>query len=143
MEPERVILSPDDAALIRAYARAAYPQECCGLLLGKGEVRAGSIVVGHIVAAANVAADPLRHFAIDPQFLFDRHRSVRETNMRIIGHYHSHPNGRAEPSGEDLAMAHEPGAVWIIAAVAGNGATLRAYVPVGTAFAEIPILSAS
>jgi proteasome lid subunit RPN8/RPN11 len=141
MSPNHIILRPEHAALIRHAARAAFPRECCGLLLGDG---ADTVQVARILATANIAADPLRHFAIDPQILFDHHRPSREIrsrkiNMRIVGHYHSHPNGRRNPSAEDLAMAHDRDAVWIIAAVAGDEVSLCAYVPADRSFIEIPI----
>ena len=44
-----------------------------------------------------------------------------QTNQRIIGHYHSHPNGRSMPSTRDLAMAWEPELVWLIVAVSNRG----------------------
>lgn len=102
-------------------------------MIGNGKM------VTRIAPAPNAAPDPTRHFEIDPQFLFDRMRSARETNTRVIGHYHSHPNGRAEPSAEDLRMAHDPGAVWVIAAVNGEQVSLRAFAPADGGFREIPI----
>jgi desampylase len=33
-----------------------------------------------------------------------------------IGHYHSHPNGRAEPSPRDAARATDNGQIWFIIA---------------------------
>ena len=126
-----IILMEEQSAAVRAAALRSYPQECCGLLIGEGDV------VRRVVAAPNIARDPVRHFEIDPQILFDHARSARETNMRIIGHYHSHPNGRGEPSGADLLMAHDPDAVWLIAAVNGDAVSLRAFVPGNGRFREI------
>jgi proteasome lid subunit RPN8/RPN11 len=34
----------------------------------------------------------------------------------MIGHYHSHPNGAAEPSRHDAAMALDTGRLWLIVA---------------------------
>lgn len=96
-------------------------------------------MVMRVAPSPNAASDTRRHFEIDPQFLFDHVRSNRESNMRIVGHYHSHPNGRTEPSAEDLAMAHDPEAVWVIAAVDGGKVFLRAFVPMDGGFREIPI----
>ena len=90
-------------------AQRASPEECCGLLLGPE---------GHIeraVASANVAADPRRHFEIDPQALVDAHRSERGGGPKVVGYYHSHPNGPSEPSATDRAQASRDGRVWAIA----------------------------
>lgn len=129
----RIILNRGQADAIRAAALEAYPRECCGLLIGQGDT------VVRIVPSSNSASDPARHFEIDPQTLFDHMRSARESSMEIVGHYHSHPNGRGEPSGEDLRMAHDPAAVWVIAAVAGRQVSLRAFLPEDGGFREIPI----
>jgi proteasome lid subunit RPN8/RPN11 len=148
-----VILTVSDAELIRSHARAAYPEECCGLLVGDSAAD-GSPRVTAIVPSPNRAPDPTCHFAIDPQIQFDLVRSSRETTtrrtgsaqgelagLRMVGHYHSHPNGRGEPSAEDARMAYEQGVVWMIAAVAGDAVSLRAFVPGGTGFREIQIMS--
>ncbi len=96
---------------IRAHAAAALPQEVCGLLLGEG---------ARITAArpaANVHPAPHTHFEIDPQALIDAHRAAREQGApQVIGYYHSHPRGPAEPSATDRASAAGDGRVWAIVA---------------------------
>jgi proteasome lid subunit RPN8/RPN11 len=82
-----------------------------------------------ILPARNVAADPVRFFEIDPAVLLAAHRAGRHGGAQVIGHYHSHPNGRAEPSPRDAAYAAPDGAFWLIAA-AGRLTAWRA-VPAG------------
>lgn len=91
----------------------AHPRECCGLLLGQGAR------IERAVPAANVHPDPERHFEIDPAALIAAHRAARAGGPQVVGYYHSHPNGRAEPSVEDIAMAERAGRFWAIVA-AGN-----------------------
>lgn len=96
------------AQAIRAAAAASPAQEVCGLLLGaEGRVEA-------LLPAANVAADPARHFEIDPQALLAAHRAARAGGPAVIGHYHSHPTGVVAPSATDAAASHGDGALWII-----------------------------
>lgn len=87
---------------------AADPYEVCGLLLG----REGMIL--DIRTAANVAFDPSRHFELDPAELIAAHRAARAGGPAILGHYHSHPSGRAEPSATDAAQAAPDGSLWLI-----------------------------
>jgi len=94
-------------AEMRAAANAS-AAECCGLLLGPDGV------IEHARPAANVAADPLRHFEIDPQALVDAHRAARAGGPAVIGYYHSHPGGPAEPSATDRALAAHDGRVWAV-----------------------------
>lgn len=93
-----------------AQAAAAHPRECCGLLLGEG----GAITA--VLPARNVHPDPARHFEIDPQALIDAFRAERSGGPRVVGYYHSHPTGAAEPSAADRAMAAHDGRVWAIVA---------------------------
>jgi proteasome lid subunit RPN8/RPN11 len=85
------------------------------LLLGTAER------VDGVMAAANVARDPAKQFEIDPATLFAAIRAERAGGPKLVGYYHSHPNGRAEPSETDRAMASGDGKLWLI--VAGDAVT--------------------
>ena len=93
---------------LRAEAQAAHPNESCGLLTGKP----GLIIA--VVPARNVSPHPATTFEIDPGTLMRTHREVRDRQHHVIGHYHSHPNGGAEPSPRDAARATHNGQVWVI-----------------------------
>jgi proteasome lid subunit RPN8/RPN11 len=98
---------------IVAHAADNPAEEVCGLLLG----RPGMIETAR--PAANVAPDRARTFELDPAVLLQAHRSARVGGPVVLGHYHSHPTGRAEPSAADAAAA-EPGLLWLIL---GSGET--------------------
>ena len=93
-----------------AHSRDADPQECCGILLGDGKR------IERAVLAQNVHPSPQTHFEIDPQALIDAHRGAREGGAQVVGYYHSHPVGKAEPSKTDAAMASGDGRIWAIVA---------------------------
>lgn len=97
------------ATLVAEAARAA-PAECCGLLLG----RSGRI--SEVRPAANVAADPLLRFEIDPAALFAVHREARAGGPELIGYYHSHPSGHPRPSATDCEHASGDDRAWAIVA---------------------------
>jgi proteasome lid subunit RPN8/RPN11 len=100
-----------------ARAAASPDREICGLLLGTETEILGS------VPTRNMSANPEKAFEIDPQALFDQARGERAGGMAMIGHYHSHPNGRAEPSRCDAAAAvGTPSKLWLI--LAGGSVTL-------------------
>ena len=94
-----------------AEAARHHPEECCGLLLGERGIEA-------ILPAANVAADPLRRFEIDPAALIAAHKAARAGGPTMAGYYHSHPAGPAAPSATDRAAASGDGRVW---AIVGRG----------------------
>ena len=108
---------------IRRRAEAAYPEECCGLLLGHEQGK-DRIVVSAAVASANLAAEPQRRFEVDPA-LYLRLRLAAATELsgaRLIGLYHSHPEGGASPSASDAADAWQEGWIWLIIPLASGRA---------------------
>ncbi|MBO9574317.1 MAG: M67 family metallopeptidase [Sphingobium sp.] len=115
-----LIISRAHLDAIAARARAESPHECCGLLLGDGA--AGQ--VRDIRPAANVAAHPRHRFEIDPAVLLAAYKAARAGGPAVIGHYHSHPSGTAQPSETDAQMAETRGEYWLI--VDGDGA-IRAW----------------
>jgi len=99
-------------AQIEGEARAAFPRECCGLIEGEQD---GAIITATALHAARNLSEDGDRFEIDPADHLRAQRGVRERGQAIVGCYHSHPNGGAEPSARDLAGASEEGFVWVIA----------------------------
>ena len=128
----RVSIFSTAAEQIRAHARRDHPREACGLLLG----RAGRIEAA--VEAPNVAADPACTFEIDPAVLLRVHREARSGGRELLGWYHSHPNGRGEPSAADSARAVEDGKLWLIVAK-GRVRAFRAVAAAGERFEEVEL----
>ena len=102
-------------ATLRKEATKAHPLECCGLLLGQGGA------ISEARPCANVHPDPARHFEIDPAALIAAHRTAREGGPQVLGYFHSHPTGPAEPSVQDRACASGDGRIWAIVAGAEIG----------------------
>jgi len=110
-----ILLSPADWRSIAAAAEAAFPGEGCGLLVGQG---GDPVQVTRVVPAINLCAGERNdRFELDPAARFAVQRTLRGTAERMVGHWHSHPNGRAFPSAEDLARAAEPDLIWLIVPV--------------------------
>jgi proteasome lid subunit RPN8/RPN11 len=96
--------------------------ECCGLLAG----REGTIT--RIFAATNAASDPARNYEIAPQELFRLMREIRAAKLELLGIYHSHPNGKNEPSARDIELAYYPGiAYFILSPLADAPSPVRAF----------------
>lgn len=103
-------------------AEAAFPEESCGLIVGRGK---GQLVrVTRVVPAANLLAAVPGRFELDPAVRVAVEKDLRETGAkdRIVGHYHSHPDGSVDPSSTDRAMAFEPDMAWVIVGVADGQA---------------------
>jgi len=87
------------AAMV-AHAREAYPNECCGAMLGAIDadktVRA-AMRLENAFAGAQAARYELR-----PEDLLAADKAARERSMDLIGIYHSHPDCDAYFSKTDL-----------------------------------------
>lgn len=91
-------------ALMKAAAEA-YPREICGLVMYNKE--SGWMTSYPIT---NVAED-------DDKFYMDEKELVEcyeKAHQYIIGMYHSHPQGRIEPSPSDCKYAPQEGRYWIV-----------------------------
>ena len=107
---------------IAEAAEAAYPDECCGLLVGRAEAT-GDRLVTRVEASPNVAEGNTRDsFLVDPKIQFDLMRELGDGPESIVGHYHSHPNHGAVPSERDRRSVFYPDHVWVIVAVDGGRA---------------------
>jgi proteasome lid subunit RPN8/RPN11 len=143
----RIELSLDQLRQIEDLARAAYPHEACGLLVGRVTGDGDAVLVTRIAESRNLAA-PERpdRFEIDPALQFSLMRDLRGTGEAIVGVYHSHPNGRPQPSPRDLADARDPDLVWVITGLtAQSAAETRAFrlAPDGSRFEEIGLAAAA
>jgi proteasome lid subunit RPN8/RPN11 len=94
---------------ILGQAEGSPDREVCGLLLGN------ETAIFEARGTPNVANDPASAFEVDPRMLFAAMKAERSGGPKIIGHYHSHPNGCSEPSERDAAAA-EAGSLWMIIA---------------------------
>ena len=92
-------------------ARAAAPEECCGLIVGTLNPAPRAL---RLIPAKNTHPEPRRFFEIDPKVQFDTLRQLRQSGEIILGHYHSHPAGPARPSARDLAEANDPDLAWLV-----------------------------
>ena len=117
----RVALPGNLRAQILQEAREAFPRECCGLV--EGSRSEGAFLVAALHSARNLASAPDR-FELAPEDHFRALKAARANGRDLIGCYHSHPNGRAEPSATDKAGAGEENFLWLIA----TGERLEAFV---------------
>lgn len=106
-------------ALIAHAAREA-PNECCGLLIGKGQG------VSDAHPARNKVASQTR-FQINPADHFVAIRKARAAGLEVIGAYHSHPASAALPSVSDLADASEGAPVMLIVSLVPPEPVVRGF----------------
>jgi proteasome lid subunit RPN8/RPN11 len=86
---------------IRHHGAAGYPNEICGVLLGR-EV-GGHKTVADLLPIDNQFESEERYhrFLITPQDMLRAEKTARAQGLSVIGFYHSHPNAEAVASAYD------------------------------------------
>ena len=119
-----------DYEALRTHGEETYPNECCGVLLGKNIAGEGTDAeavnhVQQIVRAGNTRTDSAHNrYQIASLELVKIEREARKQGLGIAGFYHSHPDHPAQWSSTDLAEAHWLGCSYVITAVAQGQATI-------------------
>jgi proteasome lid subunit RPN8/RPN11 len=88
------------AAMVE-HARQAYPNECCGAMLGSIDDETKTVRIGMPLENAFDGAQAAR-YELRPQDLLAADKAARERSMDLIGIYHSHPDCDAYFSKTDL-----------------------------------------
>ena len=119
----------DAVAAIRAHAREAYPQECCGALLGGDgrEAAAARRVVAALPSANERADSAANRFLISGAEVHRLEGEARRRGLEVVGFYHSHPDHPAEPSAFDREHAWPWYSYVILAVRGGRDAELRSW----------------
>ncbi|MDR0722189.1 MAG: M67 family metallopeptidase [Treponema sp.] len=84
----------------------AYPNECCGFVLGRvTEAGARKTEILIPIDNAREAEEQYHRFSINPEDVMGAEKKARTLNLDIIGIYHSHPDHLARPSDYDREQA--------------------------------------
>jgi len=95
-----LVLGSGVARAIREHARQAYPDECCGALMGSRGIASA------VLPLPNVTKDgPRRRFLVQASDYRAAEARAQELRAELVGFYHSHPDHPARPSRYDLEHA--------------------------------------
>jgi proteasome lid subunit RPN8/RPN11 len=95
-----------------AHARAAYPDEACGLIVGDAPAADGGRAV-RFEPTRNKAASPYR-YEIDPDDLLRLTIATDDADEVFWGIVHSHTHTPAVPSPTDIGLAFYPEALYVL-----------------------------
>jgi [CysO sulfur-carrier protein]-S-L-cysteine hydrolase len=105
-----LVLSPGLLEKIIRHSRSAYPNEACGLLVGRAAAE-------RFIPMKNISAGSDR-YEMDPAELIAILRDLRDSGEDLVAIFHSHPHGPAEPSKVDIERAYYPEAAHLIVSLA-------------------------
>lgn len=104
MQANSVRIPHSEFSKILAHGEQTFPEECCGVLIGKLENGSFQVDEARAMRNTNEGSKNTR-FNIDPFDLIKLEDELDEQGRLMIGIYHSHPNHPAKPSETDLKFA--------------------------------------
>lgn len=120
----RIELRRIDFDAMVAYAQAQLPNEACGLI--GGIICGKTKYVKKIYQLTNLDHSP-EHFSLDPKEQLIALKDARSGGLQLIGNWHSHPSTPARPSEEDIRLAFDPTASYLILSLAAEKPTLKSF----------------
>jgi proteasome lid subunit RPN8/RPN11 len=91
---------------IRREGEKAYPNECCGILLGVADGNGGKTLSRiEPINNSREESEQYHRFLITPEELMKIELKARGLKLDVLGFYHSHPDHPAKPSDYDREHA--------------------------------------
>jgi proteasome lid subunit RPN8/RPN11 len=106
-----------------AHARAEYPNEMCGLIVGDRPASEGGRAL-RFEPTRNKAASPYR-YEIDPDDLLRLTIATDDADEVFWGIVHSHTHTPAVPSPTDVGLAFYPDSLYVLMSLADDQADTR------------------
>lgn len=129
-------LDEPSRASLRRWARDAYPDEACGLLIGR-PCEDGGWSVDEVRRARNLEPERTSdRYVLDPEAFLTADRDARAAGLEIVGFWHTHPDSPAVPSETDRGAAW-PGYAYVIVSVPrGRPGEIRVWTLTDDSFLE-------
>lgn len=120
------------------HCKSVYPNEGCGILVGKRE---GEIWIVHrSVPVPNRNEERARdRFEISPKDYLRVEKEARQDGLDIVGFFHSHPDVPPFPSATDAQFAWQGFINIIVGVFGGQKVRVRAHLYDGKNFSELPV----
>ncbi len=130
---QKIILTKLQKQILSDHADNEKPNESCAILFGTEEKE--KLKVEEIFLTKNTDQSPV-NFTISAEQRLEADKIERESQLKIIGIFHSHPDSTAYPSNTDKKFMDLNPVVWII--FSGISKDFKAYV-LESEISEIPI----
>lgn len=120
----KIRIKQADYNAIVAHAKAGLPNEACGLIAGTADGEEKRIEKVYLLTNADQSPE---HFTISPKEQLGAIKDMRALGLSPLGNFHSHPATPARPSQEDIRLAYDPAASYLILSLAGEEPVLKAF----------------
>ena len=106
------------------WAREHLPEEACGLLAGTEDGNGREIKKVYFLENKDHAED---HFTLDPMDQMKAVKDMRANGLKPLGNWHSHPSSPSRPSDEDIKLAYDPNASYMILSLMAENPVLNSF----------------
>ena len=130
---QKIILTESQKQILANHSEQENPNESCAILFGK-ELQ-NEYKVEKVFLTENIERSPV-NFTISADQRLDADKIEKESKLKIIGIFHSHPNSEAYPSETDKKFMDINPGIWII--FSGVSKNFRAFI-LENDIKEIPI----
>jgi len=130
---KKFILTKSQKQILSDHAENEKPNESCAILFGKKEN--GEYNVERIFLTKNIEQSPV-NFTISAEQRLEADKMERDSQIKITGIFHSHPDSKAYPSNTDKKFMDLNPVVWVI--FSGVSKEFKAFVLEGKIL-EIPV----
>jgi proteasome lid subunit RPN8/RPN11 len=137
-----IVITTAQLQVTYQHAETIYPEECCGILLGKIDKFTKTVV--EVIPTINIwesaeSIDPLNsdaattrtktsRYTIPPQDILQAQKRSRDLDLNIVGFFHSHPDYPATPSVCDRDLAWAIYSYPIVSVVDGKVSDIKSWV---------------
>ena len=119
-----IVLGADGYRTMLDEALRQRPREACGLVAG--ENTEDDAVIRRVYCLRN-CDESAEHFSLDPAEQLAVVKDMRSRGLVPLGNWHSHPETPSRPSAEDIRLAYDSRAIYLILSLAEDEPILRAF----------------
>ncbi|MHB1907897.1 MAG: M67 family metallopeptidase [Nitrososphaerales archaeon] len=98
MEEPLIVLDQQMLEQMHLHAISTYPEECCGLILGKFDGATKRVQRVKRMKNSFEPKERYHRYTIDPKEFLTAEKEADSFGEEIVGIYHSHPNAPPKPS---------------------------------------------
>lgn len=104
-------IAEEDYQKMIAHATAQLPNEACGLIAG--EITGEEKQIKKVYLLTNIDQSK-EHFSLDAKEQLAAIKDMRSQGIVPLGNWHSHPETPSRPSEEDIRLAYDKNASYLI-----------------------------
>ena len=119
-----ISMTKKDYELILEHAKSCVPEEACGLIAGVKN--GGDKEIKKVYILTNIDHSN-EHFSLDPKEQLAAVKDMRANGIVPLGNWHSHPSSPSRPSDEDIKLAYDPNASYMIMSLMAENPVINSF----------------